>query len=33
MERPGLTPDEPGVKGPMKQIETIKAKGLFLLLS
>src|SRR5690606_17745942 len=28
MERDGLTPDEPGVKGPIKQIEEIKAKGL-----
>ena len=28
MEREGLTPDEPGVIGPMKQIEEIKAKGL-----
>jgi len=28
MEREGLTPDEPGVTGPMKQIEEIKAKGL-----
>jgi len=28
MERDGLTPDEPGVTGPMKQIEAIKAKGL-----
>ena len=28
MAREGLTPDEPGVTGPMKQIEAIKAKGL-----
>lgn len=28
MEREGLTPDEPGVTGPMKQIEAIKNKGL-----
>jgi aconitate hydratase 2/2-methylisocitrate dehydratase len=28
MARDGLTPDEPGVTGPMKQIEEIKAKGL-----
>src|SRR5690554_940003 len=28
MERDGLTPDEPGVTGPMKQIDEIKAKGL-----
>lgn len=28
MQREGLTPDEQGVTGPMKQIEEIKAKGL-----
>ena len=28
MARDGLTPDEPGVVGPMKQIEDIKSKGL-----
>tara|TARA_Y100001933_G_scaffold241592_1_gene268460 strand:+ start:3014 stop:5623 length:2610 start_codon:yes stop_codon:yes gene_type:complete len=28
MERDGLTPDEPGVTGPIKQIEEIKSKGL-----
>ena len=28
MQRDGLTPDEPGKIGPMKQIEAIKAKGL-----
>ncbi|WP_461520944.1 bifunctional aconitate hydratase 2/2-methylisocitrate dehydratase [Porticoccus sp.] len=28
MQRDGLTPDEPGKIGPMKQIEDIKAKGL-----
>ncbi|MEN9465895.1 MAG: hypothetical protein RL217_2076, partial [Pseudomonadota bacterium] len=28
MPREGLTPEEPGVKGPMAQIEAIKAKGL-----
>ncbi|OEY68043.1 bifunctional aconitate hydratase 2/2-methylisocitrate dehydratase [Marinobacter sp. X15-166B] len=28
MERDGLQPDEPGVKGPMAQIDEIKAKGL-----
>src|SRR5690554_6476284 len=28
MTRDGLTPEEPGVTGPMKQIEDIKAKGL-----
>ncbi len=28
MPREGLTPEEPGVTGPMKQIEAIKAKGL-----
>ena len=28
MARDGLTPDEPGVIGPMKQIDEIKAKGL-----
>ncbi len=28
MERDGLFPDEPGVKGPIKQIEEIKSKGL-----
>jgi aconitate hydratase 2/2-methylisocitrate dehydratase len=28
MERDGLNPDEPGVTGPMKQIDDIKAKGL-----
>lgn len=28
MEREGLTPDEPGVTGPMKQIEEIKSQGL-----
>ncbi len=27
MEREGLTPDEPGVTGPMKQIEELQAKG------
>ncbi|TDO13971.1 MULTISPECIES: bifunctional aconitate hydratase 2/2-methylisocitrate dehydratase [Halomonas] len=26
-ERDGITPDEPGVKGPLKQIEEVKAKG------
>ena len=28
MERDGLTPEEPGVTGPMSQIDEIKAKGL-----
>lgn len=28
MEREGLTPDEPGVTGPMSQIDEIKSKGL-----
>ena len=28
MPREGLTPDEPGVVGPLKQIEKIKAKGI-----
>jgi len=28
MEREGLTPDEPGVTGPIRQIEEIKSKGL-----
>ncbi|RRJ84912.1 bifunctional aconitate hydratase 2/2-methylisocitrate dehydratase [Aestuariirhabdus litorea] len=28
MEREGLTPEEPGVKGPISQINAIKAKGL-----
>ncbi|MCY4471249.1 MAG: bifunctional aconitate hydratase 2/2-methylisocitrate dehydratase [Kistimonas sp.] len=28
MPREGLTPDEPGVTGPMRQIEAIKARGL-----
>jgi len=27
MEREGITPDEPGVTGPLKQIEAVKAKG------
>ncbi|WP_339068774.1 bifunctional aconitate hydratase 2/2-methylisocitrate dehydratase [Teredinibacter turnerae] len=27
MEREGLTPEEPGVKGPLAQIEEVKAKG------
>ncbi|MBB3063227.1 bifunctional aconitate hydratase 2/2-methylisocitrate dehydratase [Microbulbifer rhizosphaerae] len=28
MQRDGLEPEEPGVKGPLKQIEEVKAKGL-----
>ncbi|WP_323843999.1 bifunctional aconitate hydratase 2/2-methylisocitrate dehydratase [Microbulbifer magnicolonia] len=28
MKRDGLEPEEPGVKGPLKQIEEVKAKGL-----
>lgn len=27
MEREGIVPEEPGVKGPMKQIEEVKSKG------
>jgi len=28
MARDGITPDEPGVKGPLQQIEEVKAKGI-----